>query len=420
MARPLRQVAARVAIALLLLAGACGSDDDDGERAAPTTGPAPSTTTTAGPAASTTAPPASTTTSTSSTTGGDATGPPPQVRATELARFDAALGLAARAGDDNLYVAEQGGRVRAVRQGQTDAAVVLDVSAEVSSGGERGLLGLAFSPDGSRLYVNYTDREGDTRVVEYAFAGGRADAGSRRLLLTVEQPFANHNGGHLAFGPDGMLYIGLGDGGGGGDPMDNGQRLDTLLGKILRIDPRAGGGQPYTVPPDNPFVGRDGARPEIWAYGLRNPWRFSFDRAGGTLWIGDVGQNSREEVDRAGPGSKGGENYGWNRFEGSRPFQGRAPGNHVPPVYDYGTGNGNCAVTGGFVYRGQRIPGLRGRYVFGDYCRGEVLALVPDGNAMRAVAIGPRLRNLASFGEDGAGELYVISTTSGLLRLDPA
>ena len=416
MARPCPRRAAWVAAASLLLAPACGGDGEE-EPAPSTTAPPSSTTTTStgGTDPATTAPAATTTTAAP-----DGTGPPPRVRATPLAGFDAALALAVRPGDDTLYVAEQGGRVRALAAGRTDAAVLLDISGEVSTGGERGLLGLAFSPDGGRLYVDYTDRDGDTRVVEYTFAGGRVDTGSRRLLLTVEQPFANHNGGHLAFGPDGMLYVGLGDGGSGGDPHDNGQNLGTLLGKILRIDPRASGGQPYAVPPDNPFVGRDGARPEIWAYGLRNPWRFSFDRATGALWIGDVGQNTREEIDRADPASKGGENYGWNRFEGSRPFQGRAPSNHVPPVFDYGTGNGNCAVTGGFVYRGQRIPGLRGRYVFGDYCRGELLTLVPDGNGFRAAALGPRVANLSSFGEDGAGELYVLSSSAGLLRLDPA
>ncbi|MGH9283470.1 MAG: PQQ-dependent sugar dehydrogenase, partial [Acidimicrobiales bacterium] len=285
---------------------------------------------------------------------------------------------------------------------------------------ERGLLGLAFSPDGDRLYVDYTDRAGDTRVVEYAVAGGRADPSSRRELLMVEQPFANHNGGQVVFGPDGLLYIGLGDGGSGGDPNDNGQRLDTLLGKILRIDPRASGDQPYTIPPDNPFVGREGARPEIWAYGLRNPWRFSFDRSTGALWIGDVGQGSREEISRADPASKGGENYGWNRFEGTRPFSGRAPANHVAPVFDYANGGGNCSVTGGYVYRGDRIPALRGRYLFADYCSGRLWALT-EGAAGRwtmTTLLDSGLR-VSSFGEDQDGELYVLDHGGAVYRIVP-
>ena len=208
---------------------------------------------------------------------------------------------------------------------------MLDLTGSVSTGGEQGLLGLAFSPDGGRLYVNYTDPAGDTRIVEYAFADGRADPGSARELLIVDQPFANHNGGNLVFGPDGMLWIGLGDGGGGNDPQGNAQSLGTLLGKMLRIDPRPSGGRPYTVPPDNPFVGTDGARGEIWAFGLRNPWRYSFDKATGDLWIGDVGQNAREEVDFTPAGSPGGLNYGWPGLEGNRSNSGSAPSGAVAP-----------------------------------------------------------------------------------------
>ncbi|MGQ0519672.1 MAG: PQQ-dependent sugar dehydrogenase, partial [Actinomycetota bacterium] len=337
-----------------------------------------------------------------------------------VADLTGALAMAVRAGDDALYVAEQGGMVRAVRDGRVDAPPVLDLTAATRATGEQGLLGLAFSPDGSRLYVDYTDLRGDTRVVEYAFAGGRADPASRRVLLAVDQPFANHNGGHLAFGPDGMLYIGLGDGGSGGDPFGNAQSLKTVLGKILRIDPRPDGDRPYTVPPDNPFVGRSGARPEIWAYGLRNPWRFSFDRATGALWIGDVGQNSREEVDTSGPGSTGGENYGWDHFEGTAEFSGGTPDDYVAPVFDYPTGDGNCSVTGGYVYRGGRMPALQGRYVFGDFCKGDVLALVPGDGAPRSVSLGLQVDGLSSFGEDAAGELYALSLGDGLLRLEPA
>ena len=397
-------------MAALLVAGACGGDPDDQPRAAAPTDP-PASAVTAAPATSGPA-----TTAAALPPAGD----PPRLRAVEVAQVDGALALAVRRGDDALYVARQAGVVTAVREGRVDPVPVLDITSGVVSGGERGLLGLAFSPDGSRLYVDYTDRAGDTRVVEYAFAGGRADPASRRVVLAVDQPFSNHNGGNLAFGPDGMLYVALGDGGGAGDPMDNGQRLDTLLGKILRIDPRPGGDLPYTVPPDNPFVARRGARPEIWAYGLRNPWRFSFDRETGALWIGDVGQGSREEIDAADPASRGGENYGWNRFEGTRPFSGDAPAGNLAPVFDYPTGGGNCAVTGGYVYRGTRIPGLRGRYLFADFCRGEVMALVPSGGRLRSVPLGPRIGALASFGEDAAGELYVLSLSAGVLRLEAA
>ena len=348
------------------------------------------------------------------------TGEPPPLTATEVADFDQALGLITRAGDHALYVVEKGGRIEALRNGRVVAAPVLDVSSLVSTGGEQGLLGAAFSPGGDHLYVDYTDVNGDTRVVEYAFEGGRAVPASARLLLAVDQPYANHNGGHLAFGPGGFLYIAMGDGGSGGDPHGNAQRLDTLLGKILRIDPRPSSGRPYTVPADNPFVGRQGARGEIWAYGLRNPWRFSFDAATGALWIGDVGQGEREEVSAAAADSRGGENYGWNRYEGTRPYAGGGTEGLVAPVYDYARSEGNCAVTGGYVYRGGRIAGLRGRYLFADFCRGEVLTLVPGPGGMEARRLGPQVEALASFGEDQDGELYALSLTSGLYRLDPA
>ena len=213
-----------------------------------------------------------------------------------VATLEQPLALAVRKGDDAIYVAEKTGRVVALR-GRDEPEVVLDLRAEVSLGGEQGLLGLAFSPDGRFLYVNFTDTVGHTHVTEFGFADGTADLGSRREVLFVEQPFSNHNGGNLVFGPDGYLYVGLGDGGSAGDPMGNAQSLDTLLGKMLRISPRPSGGRPYGIPSDNPFVGREGARPEIWAFGLRNPWRYSFDRKTGDLWIGDVGQNAREEID---------------------------------------------------------------------------------------------------------------------------
>jgi glucose/arabinose dehydrogenase len=236
--------------------------------------------------------------------------------------------------------------------------------------------------------------------------------------LFVDQPFSNHNGGALAFGPDGYLYVALGDGGSAGDPMGNAQSLSTLLGKLLRISPRPSGGEPYSIPPDNPFVGWSGARPEIWAYGLRNPWRFSFDAATGDLWIGDVGQNAWEEIDLEPAGSDGGSNFGWDRLEGTHPFEGGSAPGSVPPVFEYANGAGSCAVTGGYVYRGALIPALAGAYVFADYCRGRLEALVPGkGRAMEARALGPRVDALASFGEDARGELYVLSLAGTVSRI---
>jgi glucose/arabinose dehydrogenase len=273
--------------------------------------------------------------------------------------------------------------------------------------------------------VNYTDLEGNTNVVEFAMgSNGRADVGSRREVLFVKQPFANHNGGNLVFGPDGELYIGLGDGGSGGDPLGNGQSLSTLLGKMLRIEPRMPDGSVppnghYAISADNPFQGRAGARPEIWAYGLRNPWRYSFDRSTGDLWIGDVGQSNWEEVDVQAASSHGGENYGWNRIEGSHPYQGDAPANAVSPVYEYSHDDGGCAVTGGDVYRGKEIPGLVGAYLFADFCIGDVMALrLRDGRAVDVTNLGVHVDSLSSFGEDAAGELYVLSLASGVYRLE--
>lgn len=358
---------------------------------------------------------------TSATTAPPVGGDPPPMRAVKIAAFAAPLVLAVRTGDQAMYVAEKGGLVKTLRGSTIDPEPVLDLSGDVSTGAEQGLLGLAFSPGGDRLYVNYTDTAGDTRVVEYAFSGGKADTASRRQLLLVDQPFANHNGGHLVFGPDGFLYIGLGDGGGGGDPQGNGQRLDTLLGKILRIDPRPDGARPYSIPPGNPFASRPGARAEIWAYGLRNPWRFTFDRETGALWIGDVGQNSVEEIDAVEASAGGGQNYGWNRLEGTRRFSAGDTSGTVAPVHEYPNGDGNCSVTGGYVYRGARMPGLRGSFVFADYCKGELRALVPgaSGGGLRSVALGPTLDAVASFGQDAVGELYVLSLGSGLYRLEP-
>jgi glucose/arabinose dehydrogenase len=333
-------------------------------------------------------------------------------------------------GSGRLFALEQGGRIRIVQDGALRPEPFLDLSDHVLSGGERGLLGLAFHPgyDGStepRFYVDYTDRDGNTVIAEYRTADGtpnRADPGSARVLLRVKQPFANHNGGGLAFGPDGDLYIGMGDGGSGGDPQGNGQRLDTRLGKLLRIDVDARtGGLPYAIPADAPYAGRPDAAAEIWAFGLRNPWRFSFDRATGDLWIGDVGQGSWEEIDRATRASGGGRgtNFGWNRMEGRHCYPSGDPCD-IPglalPVAEYAHDVG-CAVTGGYVYRGAASPALAGVYVFGDYCSGRIWGLSSGGPDRQdpVLLLDPGAR-VSSFGEDDAGELYLTDLAAGSIQ----
>jgi glucose/arabinose dehydrogenase len=347
----------------------------------------------------------------------------PEARAVALVQLDETIALATRPGDGSLYIAGKRGTVHAVVDGRVDPEPALDLSDRVSTGSEQGLLGLAFSPDGSYAYVNYTDLAGDTNVVELAWVDGRADLASERLVLTVAQPFTNHNGGNLAFGPDGYLYIGLGDGGSGYDPNGNGQNLDTLLGKMLRIAPRGSDGSPpsggrgYLIPPDNPFVDDPDARPEIWAWGLRNPWRYSFDRSTGDLWIGDVGQSSLEEIDVQPADDGGGQNYGWAILEGTERIAGDPPPDAVPPVFEYAQADeGGCAVTGGYVYRGEEIPDLRGWYVFADFCLGNVSALRLDPGGPRVVPID-QVPQVASFGQDRRGELYVLSLAGTVFRL---
>jgi glucose/arabinose dehydrogenase len=304
---------------------------------------------------------------------------------------------------------------------------VLDISDMISAGGERGFLGFAFSPDGSHLYVDYTDTNGDTNVDEYAVdADGSVDATSRRRVLFQDQPYPNHNGGEVIFGQDGYLYIGLGDGGSGGDPQRNAMNLGTWLGKILRIDPRPNGDQPYTVPADNPFVGQADAKPEIWSYGLRNPWRFSFDAATNDLWIADVGQGNIEEVDRsaAADGSGKGVNFGWSAFEGRSRFNPDQPADGtVPPLFQYTHAGGNCSITGGYVYRGSAVPGLQGAYLFSDYCAGQVRALAvgPEGDLAASVVLSGEPGSVSSFGEGHGSELYVSSLGgNAVYRIDPA
>jgi glucose/arabinose dehydrogenase len=401
-------------LVLVLLVAACSGGDDDSQAGSATS----ATSTTVAP--STTAAPSTTRAAAQSAT--RAQFEAARVRLVKVAALEQPVAMAVRPGDDNvLYVLEQVGRVRAIRDGRLDPTPVVDISGEVTAGGEQGLLGLAFSPDGRYLYLAYTDRDGNHQVSELTMGGRQADPGSERSLLHFEDPFPNHNGGQLAFGPDRRLYVAFGDGGSGGDPLGNGQSLDTLFGKILRIDPRPSGGRPYGIPSDNPFVGREGARGEIWDYGLRNPWRFSFDAATGDLWIGDVGQNTYEEVDHE-PAGEGGRNYGWNRREGLHPYDGGdRPDGAVDPVIEYGRAGGACTVIGGFVYRGQRIRGLRGAYLYGDYCAGWVRAArVSDGRVTTERDLGLSIPSLSSFGADSDGELYAMSLTGDLYRIAPA
>ena len=340
------------------------------------------------------------------------------MRLTPIATVEAPTAVAFRSGDGAMYVTERAGRVRAVRDGRADPEPVVDISADVSNGGERGLLGLAFSPDGGRLYLSYTNTAGDSRIVEFRMRDGRADPGTRREILAVDQPYPNHNGGNILFGPDGFLYFGLGDGGSQGDPHGNSQNVGTLLGDILRIDPLHG--DPYAIPAGNPHLGEPGARGEVFVSGVRNPWRFSFDRAKGDLWIGDVGGSQVEEVDRVPAGRIAGANLGWNLVEGTRPLNGAPPPGAVPPVYEYDHSDGRRAVTGGYVYRGRRIPALRGAYVFGDVYDGVVRALVvEDGRLIDQRPIGPVVEQLVSFAESRRGELLAVSMSGTVYRLDP-
>jgi len=336
-----------------------------------------------------------------------------------VAGLDSPVALAWRAHDPHMFVAEQVGRVRVVdANGQLAPTPALTVG-PLSNGNEEGLLGITFSPDGAKLYVDYTDPGDDTHVDEYTMNGETAVASTRRQLLVVPQPFSNHKGGEVITGPDGMLYIGLGDGGSEGDPQHNGQNLGTLLSKILRINPAASGAAPYSVPADNPFVGRPGVRPETWMWGLRNPWRFSFDRTTGDLWIGDVGQNKYEEVDVARAGEKG-INWGWSAREGFHAYQGATPSDARDPLLETPHSAGSCAIVGGYVYRGRAIPALDGVYVFGDDCRPNLVGVVAtNGHVDAQRDLGPAVSQLTSFGQDLDGELYAVSRTGTVYRLTP-
>ena len=341
----------------------------------------------------------------------------------EFTTADSPTSLVARPGSSTLYVAERAGRVRPVTNGELGDPI-LDIRSTVVADVERGLLDIEFSPDGKTLYVSYSLKpNGDTRVASYAMDGDRVDTGSRREIFAVRQPFANHNGGDIEFGPDGDLYLGLGDGGGAGDPFRNGQNKNVLLGKLLRVDPtRPGGGKPYGIPADNPFATGGGA-PEVFAYGLRNPWRYTFDPKTDDLWIADVGQNQWEEVDMlpAADGGGNGANLGWNEVEGTHSYEGGTkPAGAVDPVFEYSHSEG-CSITGGVVYRGRAIPGLTGTYLFSDYCQGRLRGIrVTDGKVSEQKVFDARGESLVSFGTDGAGEVYVISLNGTIYRLEAA
>jgi glucose/arabinose dehydrogenase len=322
--------------------------------------------------------------------------------------------------DGTLYLGDRPGTVHALTDDGAGPAV-LDLTDETTTDGERGLLGLAFAADGSELYLSMTDRDGATLVEAFTVEDSVPDPDQRRTVFTLDQPYANHNGGDVQIGPDGRLYLGLGDGGGGGDPLEAGQDLTTPLGALLRIDPLAA--EPYGVPDSNPFLDVDDAVREIAAYGLRNPWRFSFDRETGDLWLADVGQDAWEEINRVPFEELLGANFGWNLREGTQEFAGEEPDDHVPPIYEYETrGPEGCAVTGGFVYRGSAIDGLQGAYLYSDACNGAVRALAvdADGEVVEQADLGVDGGQVVSFGQDLDGELYVLDLDGTVYRLDPA
>lgn len=315
---------------------------------------------------------------------------------TEVTRLVEPTAFAVRAGTPGFYVAEKGGLVVHISPGSPDAEAVLDISDEVSTGSEQGLLGLAFSPDGARMYLSYTNLDGDTRVDERA-----VDSGEKRSVFGIDQPYPNHNGGNIVFGPDRLLWLGLGDGGSGGDPEGRAQDPNELLGKIIRFDPAD-------------------PRPEVYALGLRNPWRFTFDRANGDLWIGDVGQHAWEEIDHLPASAPPGADFGWNLLEGTHPFAAdEAPG-AIAPVFEYGHDEGQ-SVVGGYVYRGSKIPDLGGVYIFADTYAAELRLLRLGEGSVEQHATGIDVPGgiVSSFGEDADGELYVLSLDGGVYRLDP-
>jgi glucose/arabinose dehydrogenase len=352
-----------------------------------------------------------------------------EIATEEVARLSEPIVMANRPEDpDRVYVGERAGVVRLLDLADGESEVILDITDETTTDAERGLLGLAVAPDGDHLYLSSTNLDGDTRIDEYPVEDDGTLGDDRRPVFALDQPFANHNGGNVLFGPDGFLYVGLGDGGDAGDPLLNGQDEGRLLGSFLRIDPTGTDGSAYTVPADNPYVDDDGGRPEVWLKGVRNPWRFSFDRATGDLWIGDVGQGELEEITwlpaEDGVDAGRGANLGWNEMEGDQPYEdGVEPADHTPPIVTDTHAEGNCSVTGGFVYRGEAVAELFGAYLYADYCLGELHAVAVDratGELLDDEVVLPDpLTAPISFGEDATGELYVLTQDGQILRLIP-
>jgi glucose/arabinose dehydrogenase len=333
-------------------------------------------------------------------------------------------------GSGRMFIVEQDGSILIMKDGKLLETPFLDVSKIVSrDGNERGLLGLAFHPDfknNGQFFIDYTDTQGDTAIARYTVSTDNPDVAapdSAEIILHIDQPYPNHNGGDILFGPDGYLYIGMGDGGSGGDPQGNGQNSGVLLGKILRIDVNGtDGDKAYAIPADNPYVNNPALAPEVWAMGVRNPWRYSFDHQTGDLYIGDVGQNQYEEVDFQPADSKGGENYGWNITEGLHQYSGAAvPDGLVSPFFEYSHGDGGCSVTGGYVYRGKALPDLQGVYLFGDYCSGNVWASYRDAAGAWQTNLFMKTQfQISSFGEDESGEVYLINHGGSVLRFEGA
>lgn len=341
------------------------------------------------------------------------------VQAESIAKIATPTAFAARTGDPAgiVYVASQSGTVHRVDVESGASTQILSLQDRTEAKGERGLLGLAFSPSGDEMYVHYTDRDGNTNVNALAMVDGVPKLETMRTLLFVEQPFANHNGGQLLVDDSGNLLIGLGDGGSSGDPLGNGQNPTTLLGKVLRIAPNpADSPTPYSIPADNPFAGSTTVAPEIAFLGLRNPWRFSIDRATGDYWIADVGQNSKEEINRV-PRSKLGANLGWNIKEGTEPFSGSGTTELTDPIYDWDNVGGSSAI-GGFVYRGSAITELQGLYLFADFAEPGVFALDPTTGEVSHIDLP--VNAIVGFGEDSAGEISLLSLTSGVFALRPS
>jgi glucose/arabinose dehydrogenase len=393
-------------MALALAAGACGQVGDQEARRTSGSGSTPST---ARSVPTTSVPPAR---------------PPTQAELNRVAvelhpvvRVQTPVALAVPEDNTTFYVGQRAGLVRVIRDGRLDPRPLLDLTDQVVVEGEGGLLGVALAPDGRRLYVSFTDAKLAVRLVEVTLDADGVDPGSRREVLTIPQPSTRHHGGNIVFGPDGLLWLGVGDGSAGGDPANAAQSLGVLSGKLLRLDPTPSGDKGYTVPATNPFVKRTGARPEIWAFGLRNPWRFGFDRATGDLWIGDVGSATYEEVNYQPAASPGGENYGWDVMEGRVCRTDGDCNEFVAPVSGFDRDEG-CVVTGGYVYRGTGMPQLEGVYLFADYCSGRVWGLLRDASNVwiRLDPVETGLR-ISSFGEDATGELYVVDIQGAIYRV---